>query len=52
MMHSTHIGEIDLPLRPAALRAHIVSALKDFSLLPMDTICDAGYTVDFDAHPR
>jgi hypothetical protein len=50
MMQSTHIGELDLPLRPAALRAHIVPALKYCSLLSMGAICDAGYTVDFNAN--
>jgi hypothetical protein len=50
MMTSTHIGDLDLPLRPAACRAHIVPALKDCSLLSIGAVCDAGYTVDFTAH--
>jgi hypothetical protein len=50
IMQSTHIGELDLPLRPAALKAHIVPALKDCSLLSMGAICDAGYKVEFTAN--
>jgi uncharacterized membrane protein len=48
-MQSTGIGILDLPLRPAACKAHIVPALKDCSLLSMGTLCDAGYTVEFDS---
>jgi hypothetical protein len=50
-MTTTH--EADLvcdALRPAARRAHIVPGLDhDCSLLSIGTLCDAGYTVTFDA---
>ncbi len=45
-MHSTHIGELDLPmLRIDARKAHIVPALQNCSLLSMGTLCDAGYNI-------
>jgi hypothetical protein len=50
-MTSTHEAELDLPnLRLAARRAHIVPALQHCSLLSIGSLCDAGYTVEFDAN--
>jgi hypothetical protein len=47
-MTSTHEGELDLPtLRFEARRAHIVPALQHCSLLSVGSLCDAGYTVEF-----
>ena len=48
-MPSDRIGDLDLPLRPAALKAYIVPALKNCSLLSMGAVCDAGYTIEFTA---
>ena len=48
IMTSTHEGELDLPtLRFEARRAHIVPALQHCSLLSVGSLCDAGYTVEF-----
>jgi hypothetical protein len=43
-MHSTHIGELDLPmLRIDAQKAHIVPALQNCSLLSMGTLCKVPF---------
>jgi hypothetical protein len=50
VMTSTHEAELDIPvLRLDARRAHIVPDLHHCSLVSMGVLCDAGYTVTFDA---
>jgi hypothetical protein len=47
---STHEGILDFPLlSPAARHVHIFPALHHCSLLSIGQLCDAGYTVTFDA---
>lgn len=47
---STHEALINLPpLNRAARRAHIVPGLSHCNLLSVGQLCDAGYTVTFDA---
>ncbi|GAX19836.1 hypothetical protein FisN_11Lu298 [Fistulifera solaris] len=47
---STHEGVLDFPgLAPAAWHVHIFPELHQCSLLSIGQLCDAGYTVRFDA---
>ena len=48
-MHSTHVGDLDIPtLPPEAKIAHLVPDLQNHSLLGVGRLCDAGCTCTFD----
>jgi hypothetical protein len=50
ILEFTHVGEISLPqLPPQARHVHIVPGLASMLLLAMGPLCDARYTIKFDA---
>lgn len=50
IIHSTHVGELDLPDLPVAARiAHIFPDLSSGTLISIGQLCDAGCTATFSA---